>query len=181
VRYVAFLRAVNVGGHQVVKMGDLRGLFESAGFAEVDTYIQSGNVIFESPERKAGVLEQKIEGELRRALNYVVTTFLRPVSEVVRIAEHAPFGTIDEAAGERLYVAFLRVAPAAEAGRRLLALANKVDEFHLHRREVYWLQRRQRGVSRFSSATLEKTLETPITVRNQATVASIAEKYAAAT
>lgn len=180
-RYVAFLRAVNVGGHQVVKMADLRILFESAGFADVDTYIQSGNVIFESPERKAAVLEVKIEHELRRVLKYAVTTFLRPVPDVVKIAERAPFGTIDEAAGERLYVAFLREAPSAEAGSRLMALGNNVDEFHLHRREVYWLQRRQRGVSRFSSATLEKTLEVPVTVRNQATITSIAAKYAPAT
>lgn len=179
VRYVAFLRAINVGGHQVVKMSDLRSLFEAAGFANVETYIQSGNVIFESQDQKTEALELRIESQLRRALGYPVTTFLRPLQEIVKIAERAPFGAIDAAADERLYVAFVKEAPSAEAGRRLIALGNNVDEFHIHRREVYWLQRRQRGVSRFSGATLEKTLETLVTVRNQATITAVAAKFGA--
>lgn len=178
-RYVAFLRAINVGGHQVVKMGDLRRLFESAGLANVETHIQSGNVLFESPDKNAAALEQALEAELRRSLGYSVTTFLRLVPELVKIAEYAPFGELDTAAGEHLYVAFLRSAPSKEAQRRLMALSNRVDEFHLRRREAYWLQRRQHGVSRFSSQTLEKTLETQVTVRNSTTLTALAAKSAA--
>ena len=89
-RYVAFLRAINVGGH-VVKMEALRKLFESMGLSRVETYIASGNVIFETEARKPGALEKKIEDELKIALGYAVGTFLRSIPELTSIVETIPF------------------------------------------------------------------------------------------
>ncbi len=89
-RFVAFLRAVNVGG-RVVKMGELRTLFESLGLRSVETFIASGNVIFESNGRSVPSLERRIEDHLRKALGYEVKTFVRTDAEVAAIAKYKPF------------------------------------------------------------------------------------------
>ena len=87
-RYIAFLRAINVGGH-VVKMDALRGLFESLGFSNVETFIASGNVLFET--NLNGNLEKKIESKLREALGYDVATFIRTDAELKAIANYKAF------------------------------------------------------------------------------------------
>jgi hypothetical protein len=81
-RHIAFLRAINVGGH-TVKMDQLRTLFEELGLKDVETFIASGNVIFRSPAKSAS-LESKIERHLHRALGYEVDTFIRTDGEVLR-------------------------------------------------------------------------------------------------
>ncbi|MGQ0603948.1 MAG: DUF1697 domain-containing protein [Anaerolineales bacterium] len=174
-RYLAFLRAINVGGH-VVKMETLRRLFEALGFANVETFIASGNVIFESPARNAATLEHKIEKELETALGYAVATFLRSPTELAAIAQHHPFGKLK--ADEVVYVAFARAAPNAAARAALKALNNPAHTFHLNGREVYWLRRRQLDDGKYSGATLERALAAPATVRNMTTVEKMAAKYA---
>ena len=89
-RYIAFLRAINVGG-RTVKMDELRTLFAAMGFAGVETFIASGNVIFAADHSDAAALQQRIEGELNQALGYAVATFLRTDAEVAAVARYAPF------------------------------------------------------------------------------------------
>jgi uncharacterized protein (DUF1697 family) len=95
-RYVAFLRAVNVGG-RVVKMDELRRLFEGAGFDGVETFIASGNVIFSSPSTTTAAVEETIERALASALGYAVPTFVRTTREVAAAAVHVPFPARDVA------------------------------------------------------------------------------------
>ena len=178
-RFVAFLRAINVGGHNV-KMDRLRKLFESLGLSNVETFIASGNVIFDSPAENAEALEKEIESRLRRSLGYEVATFIRSASELADIASYQPFATseLDEE-GNSLYVAFLPASPDGEAEQRLLAFRTEIDDFHAHGREVYWLCRKKLSESTFSGALLEKTLGMPATMRNANTVRRLAAKYPA--
>ena len=112
-RYVAFLRAINVGSH-VVKMDRLRALVESTGLAQVSTFIASGNVLFES--KKSPVqLETLLEGTLNTALGYEVTTMVRSADNVARIVDHADTWTRGEEPGVRLYIGLLKSAPTPEA------------------------------------------------------------------
>lgn len=175
-RYVAFLRAINVGG-RVVKMDDLRRHFTSAGFSGVQTFIASGNVIFRSSARSTSHLERSIESALEEALGYPVAAFVRSLPELTGLVAH-PLVSGDGPPGRgSTYVAFLRAAPAKDAARKLMAFSNGVDEFHVHGREVIWVIRRAFGESTFSGAALEKTLAMPATVRNSTTVRKIADKY----
>ncbi len=176
--YIAFLRAINVGGH-TVKMDRLRSLFEGLGFAQVETYIASGNVAFRAWVGSARTLEEKIEAHLEQALGYAVATFIRTPAELAAVAQHEPFPAA-EIEGSSLYIGFLPVAPGAAGQEKLLALGNEVDELHLHGREVYWLARRGMGQSTVSGARLEKALGLPATFRNVTTVRKLAEKYPAA-
>jgi uncharacterized protein (DUF1697 family) len=176
-RFIAFLRAINVGGH-TVKMTHLRQLFESLGFTNVETFIASGNVIFESAAQDAQSLEQQIERYLQTSLGYDVATFIRSASELAAIATYRPFAAADlNADGTSLYIAILRASPSEEARQKLMALRTPADDFHVHGRELYWLCRTRMSASTFSGALLEKTIGMPATIRNATTVTKLAAKY----
>lgn len=178
-RWIAFLRAINVGGH-TVKMETLRALHETLGFSQVETFIASGNVIFESPEEQAGVLERKIEVQLRGSLGYEVATFVRSAGELAALAAYDPFPSAGTESGlNNLYIGFLKQAPEAAALEKLMAYRTPLNDFHLHRREIYWLCRTRMSDSTFSGALLEKALGMPTTLRNSTTIQKLAAKYAA--
>src|SRR5687768_17634428 len=96
-KYVAFLRAINVGGH-TVKMDHLRSLFAALGFANVETFIASGNVIFDSPSKTPAALERKIEKHLFDSFGYKAATFIRTVNELTEVVSHQPFPPAEMAA-----------------------------------------------------------------------------------
>ena len=176
-KYVAFLRAINVGGH-TVKMDQLRKLFEAIGFTNVETFIASGNVIFDSKTKSAVALERKIESHLEKALGYKVATFLRTTAELASIANYVPFAKSElEAEGNDLFVAFGAQVASAEGKRRLMELRTKAHDFHCNDREVYWLRRRLMEGAEYSGPALEKSVGMPITVRNSTTVRKIVAKY----
>jgi uncharacterized protein (DUF1697 family) len=176
-RYIALLRAINVGGHNV-KMAHLRELFGSLGFSNVETLIASGNVIFDSETEDTETLERKIKDHLQESLGYKVATFVRTASELAEVARYRPFDRSDlDAEGTPLYIAFLHAAPNADSERRLLAHRTEVDDFRVHGREVYWLCRKRISESSFSGALLEKVLGMPATIRNSTTVKRLAAKY----
>ena len=176
-KYVAFLRAINVGGH-TVKMDYLRSLFAALGLANVETFIASGNVIFDSTSKSTKGLEKKIESYLQETLGYAVATFIRSTSELAAIADHKPFSDAElNAEGHTVYVGFMADTPDGAVKKSLRSLATKVDDFHLNGREVYWLCRTKFSESQISGALLAKTLGMPVTLRNSTTVGKIAAKY----
>ena len=176
-RHIAFLRAINVGGH-VVKMDALRELFEHIGHSGVETFIASGNVIFESASRNAGALERVIEAKLKEALGYEVATFIRSPAELARIGRCRPFPGAKSSNDGVLYVGFLSAKPAADAIRRLRSFESDVDELRVRGRELYWRLRGNFRDSKLSGARLEKVLGVKATVRNITTVSKLAAKYA---
>jgi uncharacterized protein (DUF1697 family) len=176
-KYVAFLRAINVGGH-TVKMDYLRGLFEAIGFANVETFIASGNVIFDSRSKNTPALEQKIEKHLQETLGYKVAAFVRATAELVEAANYKPFRDSElNAPGNTLYIGFLPDNPSEQAKQKLLSSSTAVDDFHVYGREVYWLLRTRFSDSGFSGAQLEKVLGMQATLRNSTTVKKLAAKY----
>lgn len=173
-RMVAFLRAINVGGH-TVKMDVLRRLFTQLGFSQVTTFIASGNVIFDAPRTSSRELEEEIEAHLGAALGYPVATFTRTPAEIAAAA-YQPFPDVDvEAMGFRVYAGFLKVDLESAARKKILEFRTEVDDFHINGREVYWLCRVRSSDSAFSGAVLEKALKMPATFRNMTTVRKIAE------
>lgn len=176
-KYVAFLRAINVGSH-LVKMDRLRTLFEALGFTNVETFIASGNVIFDSRSTNTGVLEKKIEKHLLKALGYEVATFVRSIAEVEKIAGSEPFrpGELKQE-GSTLYVGFLAESPSDESRHELVKCGNKNNEFAITDRELFWLCRVKFSETDFSGARLEKILKQKTTLRNANTPQRIAAKY----
>ena len=178
-RYIAFLRAINVGGH-TVKMEQLRALFADLDLAQVETFIASGNVIFTAPRERAPLLEAQVAAHLQQALGYAVATFIRTTGEVADVANYQPFSTSSlTGADTSLYVAFLPTPLSPSAQQALQAACSANDEFHSKGREVYWLSHTRMSDSPFSGPRLEKLLGLPATVRNVTTVRKLAAKYAA--
>jgi uncharacterized protein (DUF1697 family) len=173
-RYVALLRAINVGGH-TVKMDRLRQLFEELGFRNVETFIASGNVIFDSPSRTPQALERRIERHLHEALGYEVATFIRSPADLAAIAGHEAFPP-SEVEKCTLYIGFAGSAPTEAACDKLIGSRTSIDEFHVNDREVYWLRRKSFSESEFSGAKMEKTLGMPVTIRNMTTVRKLATR-----
>jgi uncharacterized protein (DUF1697 family) len=176
-RYAAFLRSVNVGGH-TVKMDFLRRLFESMEFLNVETFIASGNVIFESAVTDAHNLEKKIEDKLTETLGYKVATFIRSITELAEIADYRPFKESELEAS--LYIAFVSGPLKDEVERKLMSFETETDNFRVRNREIYWLCRTKFSESSFSGALLEKVLGAPATIRNANTVRKMAAKYCGA-
>ena len=176
-KYVAFLRAINVGGH-IVKMDHLRSLFESLGLSNVETFIASGNVIFDLRTKNAELLERKIGKHLKEMLGYEVVTFIRTMEEVAAVASYKPFPDAElTAEGNIIYVGFAAAEPDKQARAKLMSLSNKVNDFHFQGRELYWLRRTKAGESEYAGSLFEKRLGQPMTFRNATTVRKVAAKY----
>lgn len=183
-RYIAFLRAINVGG-RTVKMDELRALFEGMGFHAVETFIASGNVIFTTAatprsvlaQRIETVLAQRIETVLATALGFEVDTFLRTDVEVTAIARYTPFPAAVMAAAGALNVALLAESLTAEETQRVLSLRTAIDDFHVDGREVYWICQTKQSESTFSNTLLERALGKRATFRGLNTIRKLAAKY----
>ena len=173
-RYIAFLRAINVGGH-VVKMDYLRQLFESLGYSNIETFIASGNILFETNLNSN--LEKKIESKLRAALGYDVTTFIRTDVELKAVADYRPLPQSQLEAATAFNVAFLKESLDDKSNQKVMSLRTDIDDFHLRGRELYWLCKKKQSESTFSNAVLEKTLGRPSTIRGVNTIQKIAAKY----
>lgn len=176
-QYIAFLRAVNVGGH-TVKMADLKRIFEAMGLADVGTFIASGNALFRTAIGNEAALEQQIGDRLQQALGYEVVTFLRTPAELRNILDNRPFG-LDDTEGAPLHVGFLKEAPPRSAVHAVSGLRTDVDSLEVHGRELYWLAEAGLGRSRVSGKLLEKALGGPTTLRNMNTVRRLAAKFPA--
>ena len=176
-RYIAFLRAINVGGNNIVKMDFLRQLFESLGFSNVETFIASGNIVFETTSKNARVLEREIENRLREALGYEVATFIRTDTELAAIANYKPFSRSELDGAAALNIALLADGLDDKSSQKLMAMRTDVDDFHLHGCEVYWLCRKKQSGSKISNAVLEKALGQRLTLRGANTVKKMAAKY----
>ena len=174
--YFAFLRAINVGGH-TVKMDLLREIFESCGLSKVETFIASGNVVFESSSKIANTLEKKIETELLQALGYEVATLIRTAEGLKGIANHQAFPQAAIDAATAFNVAFLKEPLNMNQASQLMAAKTAIDDFSVNDREIYWLCLKKQSESTFSNALLEKRLGVKSTLRGMNTIYKMVDKF----
>jgi uncharacterized protein (DUF1697 family) len=173
-RYFAFLRAINVGGH-VVRMEALRQLFTGLGFSGVETFIASGNVIFEAKSSKAAELEKRIEKQLESSLGYPVATFLRTGEELAAVSRCQPFEDAAVQSAGAFCVGFL-ARPLEPAVRdTLMGLQTEIDTFHHEGREIYWLCKVKQSESKITNGLLERKLKVAMTFRSTTTVGKLAK------
>lgn len=178
IHYIALLRGINVGGKNRVKMADLKQMFEQLGLYQVQTYIQSGNVMFKSAER-AETLQRRIEHEFEQVFGFSVIAVLRTAEELKELIRDCPFSKADiaeaEAASEAesLYVAFLLQAPSREGIEKLSIYRGHNDEFRLSGRDIFLLFHHSIRDSKLANH-LHK-LDVPMTIRNWKTINKLVE------
>ena len=175
-RYVAFLRAINVGGH-VVTMAVLKREFEALGFGDVETFIASGNVIFSSRSGDETALVRKIERRLESQLGYGVATFLRTPEDIGSIASGKPFPAAAMKAAAAINVGFLDAPLPAAARKALDGLETDIDTFHTAGRELYWMCKEKQSGSKVSNVVLERALKVRCTMRGMNTIVRLAARF----
>ncbi len=179
-RYVAFLRAVNVGG-RVVKMDRLKSIFEALSFKNVETFIASGNVLFDARATDTRALEKRIEKALERELGYEVLTFVRTPAEVAGAADCAWFADPDAIPRtELLYIGFLKTEPTGAVWEQLLSHPKRTGELGVRGHVMYWRLRRNLREYAVMAKLLERTLG-PATMRSVTTVQRLSQKLEART
>lgn len=177
-RYIAFLRAINVGGH-AVRMEALRSSFEDLGFEKVQTFIASGNVIFGSRSKSVPRLAERIEKHLADILGYEVATFIRTDAEVAAIARSSPFAPAAMQSAGAVCVGLLARPLTGDGVRRLEALATGIDDFRALGQEIWWMCQRRQSESKFSNAAFEKAVGVRATFRGFNTMRRLAALYPA--
>lgn len=172
-RYVAFLRGINVGGKHKVKMDDLRRCFELQGFGQVKTHIQSGNVLFEIEQNDASRLETTIAAQLGETFGFAIPVRLRTVQEVIDMTVACPFTIVEGDSRYHIYVSLLPEEPTGEKRAQLLASGDAAT-LHLHGRELYALWERKPGEAPTSMAMAEKLYKNAVTTRNMNVIRKLA-------
>jgi uncharacterized protein (DUF1697 family) len=169
---VALLRGINVGGHNV-KMEEMRGLFSNMGFANVRSYIQTGNIFFESSERDQQLLRTTIEARLRAALGYDVPTCLRTVEELEQVLALDPFRDVVVTHDMRLAVNFLAEPTKVDLSLPYQTPDGAYEVVSVTPAELFVVWRLQNGRPGNSYGLIEKQLRVPITSRFWHTTAKI--------
>lgn len=175
--YIALLRGINVGGKNIIKMAELKRIFEAIGLSEVQTYIQSGNVLFKSNEGE-GSLRKKIEHEIKVVFSLSVTVVLRTYEELERIIMNCPFSKEEvleaesSMEAESQYVALFTHAPMQEKIEHLNAYRSESDQYRIVGRDVYLLFRHSIRNSKLANNLYK--LDVPSTVRNWKTINKLA-------
>lgn len=173
--YIALLRAVNVGGRKV-PMADLRGHLEDAGFTEVATYIQSGNVRVSSPLRSSARVEARLEKVMGAAFGIDIPAIVRRPAELVALVKASPVNPLGDDA--RHYVSFLRDKPSAKQTTEMHAWGVAGERMVVVGRDVHLWFEKPSHEAKLTNARIEKLAGTTSTNRNWNVVTTLADKWA---
>jgi uncharacterized protein (DUF1697 family) len=171
--YVALLRGINVGGHRRIKMDRLRKSFETLGFEQVKTYIQSGNVVFNSAKPSPAGLSKRIEESILRDFGHSVLVISRTLDEMGKTIESNPFPKkrgIDQA---KLHVMFLPEIPVPSDLKQLEELTTAPDQSRCLGKEIYLYLPNGIAESSLANNPLERRLLKRATMRNWRTVSNL--------
>lgn len=172
VKYIALLRGVNIGGHRV-KMEQLRELFRELGFSNVRSYIQTGNVFFETADGDRAALTRKIERHLNMALGYEVPTFLRTISEVENALRLDPFKQLAATPDTRFLITFIPQPLPVDFKLPFVSPKNDFEILQATPGEVFILMRLVNDRPGNPAALIEKTCQVKTTTRFFGTTAKI--------
>jgi uncharacterized protein (DUF1697 family) len=172
---VSMLRGINVGGHRIIKMDALRSLYESLGLTNPKTYVQSGNVVFETKERNFGVLGRKIEDAIEKAYGFRPAVILRNAAELHAVIDAKPFAKRNDIEPGKLHVFFLGGDLTVEARAILAKIKADPEELIAGKRELYIYFPNGAGRTKLPLAKIEKLIQVPMTARNWNTVEKLLE------
>ncbi len=171
---IALLRAVNVAGHNPVAMADLRDLVAGLGFSDVQSVLQSGNLVFRT-NGKAGALERLLEAEAKKRLALEADFFVRSAAEWEDVVAENPFHAEARRDPAHLVVVFLKEAPGSGAVKALQAAIVGREVVRAAGKQAYIVYPDGQGRSKLTNALIEKHLGTRGTARNWNTVLRLAE------
>lgn len=171
--FISLLRGINVGGQKPLRMESLRAIYAELDFINIRTYVQSGNVIFESQEQDQLRLHQRIEARIEQTCGYPIKVFILQPAELDRILKGNPFINDRNEDLSKLHVTFLYQTPADVAWNKLTPPGNMSDEFAPGEMAVYLFCPNGYGKTRLSNNFFKRKLGVPVTTRNWNTVGAL--------
>lgn len=173
--YIALLRGINVGGKNKIKMAELRQSLSGLGYTNLQTYIQSGNIVFEAEAEESAAIEAAIAQRIQADFGYEVPVLALPAQELEDIAAHNPFPAEAEADGRRMLVTLLQTPPAVEHIEQLKAQTYGSERYVVQDRAVYLYCPDGYGRAKLNNKFLERKLKVSATTRNWKTVRKLLE------
>jgi len=174
-KYIALLRGINVGGHKKIMMADLRMIFEKSGFLAVRSYIQSGNVIFQSNDVDTKKLEQQIENALEKAYGFLVPVIVLTRSMLEKIVSENPFKPLDGDDTSKIYYVFLKDVPIRKTVELFEETKFQNERFFICKNHIYLKCLRGMGNAKLNNNLFEQKLQVKATARNHKTVSKLLE------
>ncbi|HXI33271.1 MAG TPA: DUF1697 domain-containing protein [Gemmatimonadales bacterium] len=168
--YIALLRGVNLAGHKMVAMADLRAMLEGLGFTDVRSLLQSGNLVFQGRAQASAALERKLEQEAQRRLDLATDFHVRTAAEWQTIIRRNPFPDAARRDPGHLLMMCFKEAPAAKDVKALQAAIKGRETVRAVGRQAYFIYPDGVGTSRLTTALIDKTLGLRGTARNWNTV-----------
>jgi uncharacterized protein (DUF1697 family) len=173
-KHISFLRGINVGGHRKIKMVDLKTMFEKAGFTKVQTYIQSGNVIFESADNLSGIaLSEKLEQRIAETFGFEVPVIVRNHSALQKAIANNPF--FSDEVMDKLHLTLLKEETSKENLSMLVSDAYLPDKFSIIGTDVFIYCEGKYHATKLSNSFFERKLNMPATTRNWKTILKLLE------
>jgi uncharacterized protein (DUF1697 family) len=172
-RYISLLRGINVGGQKKVPMNELKALYVGLGFGNVVSYVQSGNVVFDSMEMDTAMLATMTEEKILQTFGFTVTVFIREADDLYRILNSNPFLVQRNETPGHLYVTFLYESPSKTQWEELTLPKGSGDEFICGSKEVFLFCPDGYGRTKLSNDFFERRLHMPATTRNWNTVQAL--------
>jgi|SRR5579871_1910828 len=173
--WISLLRGINVGGHHLIRMEALRRLYASLGFLDIQTHLQSGNVVFRAKATDAGRLRTRIEKAIEAEFGFHSDVILRSTAELKAAAAGNPFVNRPGMEPDKLAVHFLAGSPAEAARAQILAIKANPEELSLGERELYIYYAIGMARPNLKIAAVEKILQMTGTSRNWNTVQKLVE------
>jgi len=173
--YIAMLRAVNLGQHNRMQMAKLRDSLEALGFTQVQTYIQSGNVVFSAGKTSPLTLTKKIEAKILTDFGLSVSAITTTSGEMNAVIQHNPFISQRGVDPARLHVTFLSERPGDPALRMLTPRQSGADKFHCSGKNIYLYCPNGYGQTKLTNSLFERALSVRATTRNWKTVNKLYE------
>ena len=168
--YIALLRGINVGGHKKIPMAELRELLSNAGFENVQTYIQSGNVILESPDDNAQNIEEIIQKVIIDHFGFEISILVRTRQELQTIIDNCP---LSEEKVKDSYFMILHVAPNKELVKIASDKVYEGEEYLIINDCIYFYSAKNYGQVKFNMNFFERKLKTASTSRNYRTMVKL--------
>jgi uncharacterized protein (DUF1697 family) len=172
---LCMLRGVNLGGHNRVKMDDLKALCKSLKLCEPQTYVQSGNVIFKTDQRDLAKLTKKLEAAIQKKFGFQSDVILRSTKELRDVVTRNPFAKRRDIHPGKLLVTFFSGDPGEEARKQVRAIKCDPEELFIEGREAYIYFPNGAGRSKLNWAVIPKTLKVQGTARNWNSVTKMLE------
>lgn len=173
--YIALLRGINVGGQKKMPMADLRSMLEKMDFQKIATYIQSGNVVFNTTEKDSSILERKINRAIRDTFGFDVPVLVKSKIDFVKILEKNPYGDQKVLEENRVYFVLLKDVPPEERVKKLEKEVYPNEKFVITKECVYLLCQNGYGKAQLNNNRIERKLKVEATTRNYRTVVKLIE------